>query len=110
MKLSDIKGERTFEVIADLIEPISNIASDERAAGLFSRERPTDMEPREFALRKARENAPALIRDHKDDLVAIFSTLEGVSAEEYVKGLTMGSLIGDLYTILTDKDLLAFLS
>ena len=28
MKLSDIKGERTLDVIADIIDPIANIAED----------------------------------------------------------------------------------
>ena len=37
MKLSDIKGERTLDVIAELIDPISNIASDKVAADLFVR-------------------------------------------------------------------------
>lgn len=32
MKLSDIKGERTLEVIADIINPIANIAEDETAS------------------------------------------------------------------------------
>lgn len=28
MKLSDVKGDRVIDVIADVIEPISNIAQD----------------------------------------------------------------------------------
>ena len=39
MKLSDIKGERTLDVIAEVIEPIANIAEDEKTAALFKREK-----------------------------------------------------------------------
>ena len=38
MRLSDIKGDRVFDVIADIIDPIANIASDETASALFKRE------------------------------------------------------------------------
>ena len=39
MRLSDVRGERTLDVIADLIGPIAEIASDEEAAALFRREK-----------------------------------------------------------------------
>ena len=110
MKLSDIKGERTFDVIADLIEPIANIAEDKAAMGLFDRKKPDGMTPEEFAISKAKKGAPALIRDHKNDLISIFSTIKGVSEEEYVEGLSLGSLLKDLYELMTDEDLLGFLS
>ena len=38
MKLSDVKGERTIEVIAEIIDPIANIAEDEEASAMFKRE------------------------------------------------------------------------
>ena len=34
MRLSDVRGDRTLDVIADLIDPISEIASDEEAVAL----------------------------------------------------------------------------
>ena len=36
MRLSDVKGERTFEVIADIIEPVYRIAQDEAAVEMLS--------------------------------------------------------------------------
>ena len=39
MKLSAIHGERVFDVIADIIEPIANIAGDEKASAMFRREK-----------------------------------------------------------------------
>ena len=110
MRLSEIKGSRVFDVIADIIVPISNIMEDGNAAALFKREKPEDMEPRTYAIQKMRSAVPALVRDHRDDVVAILATLKEVSPEEYLADMSMGSLIGDLYEILTDEDLLAFFS
>ena len=39
MRLSNVKGERTFDVIAELIDPIYNIAMDPEAAAMFKREK-----------------------------------------------------------------------
>ena len=51
MRLSEIKGERVFDVIADIIEPACNIASDPVASRMFRGEKaPEGMEPRDFAL------------------------------------------------------------
>ena len=53
MKLSDIKGERTLDVIAEIIEHIANIAADQTAAALFQRQRcPKGKKPKEFMLER----------------------------------------------------------
>jgi hypothetical protein len=112
MRLSEIKGERVFDVIADIIEPCCNIAQDEAASELFDRtkKRPDGVSAKDFALDRAKRSMPSLMRTHKDDLVAILSAIEGVSPDEYRKGLTMPKLIQGVYEMLTDEDLLAFLS
>lgn len=50
------------------------------------------------------------MRTHKDDLVAILSAIEGVDPDEYRESITMPKLVQGVYEILTDEDLLAFLS
>lgn len=112
MRLSDIRGERVFDVIADIIEPACNIAQDEDAASLFDRsiKRPDGMEPSQFALERVKRAVPKLMRTHRDDLVAILASIEGVTPEQYVQDLTMPKLIQAVYEMLTDEDLLAFLS
>ena len=111
MKLSEIKGERCLDVIADLIEPIANIAADPEASRLFKPEKaPERMTPSEFAVAKARECAPALLKGHRGDVIAILAALEGVSPEEYAEGLDMLKLVGGLVELLSDEALLAFLS
>lgn len=112
MRLSEIKGERVFDVIAEIIEPACNIAQDKEAADLFdrSKERPDGMSAKDFALERVKASMPKLMRTHKDDLVAILAAIEGVTPSEYMDGLTMPKLIQGVFEILTDEDLLAFLS
>lgn len=109
MKLSDVKGERVFDVIADIIDPIAIIASDEESARLFHREPcPEGMQPWQFFIKKVRRSLPTLVRSHRDELVAILSTIKGVSAEEYVKDLTFASLFADLTELVTDAEFVSF--
>lgn len=111
MKLSEISGERVFDVIADIIEPACNIAQDPDAAALFEREDvPEGMTAAQVALGKVRRSVPSLVRTHKDDLITILATVEGTDPGEYAETVTIPKLIQGVYEILTDGDLLAFLS
>lgn len=111
MKLSEIRGERTFDVLGDLVAPVLNIASDEKAVAFFrDRERPEGQDVREFAARKAKETLPALLKGHKADLVAIMAALNGMEPGEYAETLTLASLLSDLTELLSDEGFTAFLS
>lgn len=104
MKLSDIRGERTLEVIAEVIDPIANIAADQVAAELFTRKKvPQGVQPRQFLLQRIQAAVPALVKDHKADIIAILSALEGVSSEEYTSSLNLVKLIRDFTELLTDE-------
>ena len=77
MRLSDIKGDRVFDVIADIIDPIANIASDETASALFKREKlPEGMTAKAFLLERARKAVPALLKGHKSDIIAVLATIQ----------------------------------
>lgn len=103
MKLSDIKGERTLDVIADLIDPIANIVADEKAAVMFKREKlPEGKTAREFVVERLKSSVPVLLKDHKADIIFILSTIEGVTPEEYSEGLTIEKLIVDFIDLFTD--------
>lgn len=104
MRLSDIKGERTLEVIADIIDPIANIAEDEGASALFKREKlPDGMTAKKFLLQRARKSAPALLKGHKEDIIAILAAIEGTSPDEYAGALNLVKLIKDTVDLLTDE-------
>lgn len=104
MRLSDIKGDRTLEVIADVIDPICNIAEDDEAMAMFRREKlPDGMEVKAFLAARARKALPALLKKHKGDIIAIFSAVEGVSSEEYKSTLNLVKLSKDIVDLLTDE-------
>ena len=109
MRLSDIKGERTLDVIADIIDPIANIAEDETAAELFARKKlPDGMTPKQFLLQRARKSVPALLKGHKADVIAILSAIEGTSPERYTGALNLAKLFKDCVELLTDEAFTAF--
>lgn len=104
MKLSDIKGERTLEVIADIIDPIANIAEDEEASALFKREKlPDGLTAKKFLLQRARKAVPSLLKGHKGDIISILSTIEGITKEEYTASLNLVKLAKDAIDLLTDE-------
>lgn len=103
MRLSDIHGERVFDVIADIIDPIANIAEDDAASALFKREKlPEGMTAKEFATQRARKALPALLKGHKGDIIAILASIEGVSAESYKDALNLVKLMRDATELLSD--------
>jgi hypothetical protein len=109
VKLSEIKGERVFDVIADIIDPITSIALDEEAKKFFERRQcPDDMSGWEFFLTRLKESLPTLVRTHKHDLCVIMATMENVSVEEYVENMTLPSLVSDLVELLTDQEFASF--
>lgn len=106
MRLSGINGERTLDVIAELIDPICNIALDEEITLFKKRELPEGMNPEEFAVNRIREQVPLLLKKHKNDTVLILSIIKGVSKDEYLKKLNLATLIFDITDLLTDEDMM----
>lgn len=108
MRLSEIKGERVFDVIADLIEPVARIAEDKEAAKLFRREKLSKGETAMGALlKRIRTSVPLLLRNHKNELIEIMAALEGVSKDEYASALSVPKLIADIFGLLSDNELLS---
>ncbi len=104
MRLSDIQGERVFDVIADIIDPIANIAEDDAASALFKREKlPEGMTAKEFMTQRARKALPALLKGHKDDIISILAAIEGVSMDAYKGALNLVKLMRDATELLTDE-------
>ena len=111
MSLSDITGERVLDAIADLIDPVCNIAEDEDVIAFF---KPQVLEagqtPQQLFIERVRASVPKLIKVHREDLIAILATLKGVDKSEYAASMTIPSVIADVTRLLKDEELLAFLS
>jgi hypothetical protein len=102
MKLSDIKGERAVEVIADLIEPIANIASDKECADLFS-VKPVKGEDKNVSARKHLvKKVPLLLKTHKRDVIQIIATLDG----KEVNDMNLFSITAALIGMVQDEALI----
>jgi hypothetical protein len=109
MKLSEIKGERVFDVIAEIIDPIVSIAEDEDASDLFKpKELPDGMEPWGFFLSRVKKSLPPLVKRHKGEICRIMASLNDVSVEDYTKELTIPKLFSDMTELLTDQEFTAF--
>lgn len=111
MRLSDIKGDRVLDVIADVIDPIANVAQDKDVAAMFERKAvPDGMEARDFFAQRMRKGLPVLLKNHKADVIAIMATIEGVTSEQYAASLNFPKLFTDVMELMTDDALLDFLS
>lgn len=104
MRLSDIKGDRVFDVIADIIEPIANIAEDKEATALFKKEKlPEGETPNSFFLKRMKRSVPILLKEHKDEVATILATIEGVDKAEYMANLNLVKLTKDAIELVTDE-------
>lgn len=111
MRLSEIKGERVLDVIADIAAPVISIASDEDAMAFFKPQPPKEGQtPTEAFGERMKSAAPALMKSHRDDLIAILASLDGVTPGEYIEGMTLASVLVDVFELLTDEAFEDFLS
>lgn len=111
MKLSDIKGDRVLDVIADIIDPIANMVQDKDVAAMFKCEVvPDGMEARDFFAKRMCKGLPVLLKSHKADIIAIMAAIEGVTSEQYAASLDFPKLFTDVMELVTDDAFLNFLS
>lgn len=111
MKLSEIKGERVFDVIADLVDPVAAIATSDEVKELRTRrECPDGVDPRDYMAARIRRVLPKLIREHKADAIKVLATIEGVTPDEYAESLTLPKLISDATELVSDEVFMDFLA
>lgn len=105
MKLEEIKGEKAFDAISGMVTAIANIAGDE---GFIKAVK--EMKGKKDKGAVIKTIVPVLLDDHRDDVVTILSIMSGQSREEYLAELTPQKLIADIWGVLTDEDIIGFLS
>lgn len=130
MKLSAIRGERVFDVIADIIEPVSTIAQDKDAMRLFdSSDKPVEMSGWEYFVERAKKSLPVLMKSYKSEICQIMATLNGITIDEYINGvkndkyeeggsepmykvppLTIPKLFADVLDLVSDSEFVSFFS
>lgn len=112
MKLSDVKGDRVFDVIADVIDPISVLAEDADVKAIFKRGEkiPDDKTPSQVFMARVKHYLPAILKNHRDNIIAILAAIKGVTSDEYKESITLATLVKDVLELLGDKVFLDFLS
>lgn len=105
MKLSNIKGEKVLDMIADLIDPICAIAQTDIAKEVFNKEKPPKgMSAREYALVKFRRCIPQLLRVNKTEIITVLAIVSEMTPEEYAAQMTPVQLVKDITELLNDDD------
>lgn len=100
MKLSELKGERAIEVIADLIEPITNIAQDQKNLKLFHAELQKGETAREAGIRDFKAKIPNLLKTHKKDVLNILCILNEKNPDD----LSVMDIFAGAVELANDKD------
>ena len=103
MKLSELKGERAVEVIADLIPPITNIAADAENLKLTNNKRKEGESTRDAGIRLFKERIPVLLKTHKADIVEILNVLNDGKAEE----MSVIAIINSLAELGNDQEFMS---
>ena len=105
MKLSAIPAERAFDVLADVAEPLSNIAGDEMLLKAFQGMQAGETSPATIA-----KIVGLIAQSHKTDLNAILAATEGQTVDEYLAGRSAARVIVDAVELLSDDQLASFLA
>ena len=102
MKLSTVKGETNIDIVADLLEPIANIAQDDKYKNFFPIKPVKDESPNVTVVKYLLKNLPSLLRDHRHDAAVILSIFGGSTVED----MTLVNVIKGFKELATDKDFL----
>lgn len=99
MKLSEIKGEKAIEIIADLIEPVAEIASSKEIKNIFPIVPKGEETPEEAALRAIKKEIPNIVKCNSKEVAKIIGILE----EEDPEKLSLAQIMKGLSEMISDK-------
>lgn len=95
MKLSEYKGEKALDILADIIEPAAIIMADKEIVNFAKSGKPV------IKLIKP------LIKNHKREVIEIMAILDGEDPKEYSDKVNFFTLPAKLLEILNDPDLMS---
>ncbi len=98
MRLSDYKGEKALDVLANMLEPATEILADSEVANSVGRgEAPV----------KAVKIA---IKRHKRAVIELLAALNDIPADEYAEQVSLLTLPKQLLELMNDKDVQSLFS
>lgn len=93
MKLSEIKGDKAFDVIEKLIEPIAKIAGDKRVMN-------------DFRTKPKLIVAKNIVKNHRSSIVEVLAALDFKTPEEYMETVTLLSLPKQIIELFNDPEII----
>lgn len=99
MKLSDFRGEDAIDVLAEIIEPATEILNDDEIKKAFNGEGDKT---------KVASIVKLALKKHKREVLEIMAVCERKSYEEYVKTVSIFTLPLKALEIFNDKELVHF--
>ena len=103
MRLSEIRGEAALDCIEAALELASKLMDDESVKDALTAGGGTTKQA--LAISKL-----LLSKEYRDCTIPVLAALSQESVDDYLAETTLPRMIGDVYEIITDKELLAFLS
>lgn len=107
MRLSDIRGEKALDIMADAMELIDELGEDERFTAFVEAVRDAQGD-RDATMRAFMRKLPPILRDerYKRRVIAILAAASGTTYDDYAEN---GSTLQDLAELfLTDSAALGF--
>ena len=95
MKLSEYKGEKALDMLADLIEPATSIMADKEIARMAKAQMP------------AIKIVKLAIKNHKREVLEIMAILDGEDPKDYAEKINLFTLPARLLEILNDPDFMS---
>lgn len=103
MKLSEIKGEAALDVIEAMLNLAERIVGDDAFRNA--------LDGKDGSAAQALAVAKLLLsKSYRDDTIPVLAALSQKSVEDYLADTTLPQMIGDVYSTITDAELLSFLS
>lgn len=93
MRLSEITGDKALEVVADLIEPVSEIVTDTEVSELLRKDEKISACKR-------------ILKFHQSAVIEILAVLEGENPEDYKSKVNVLTLPRKLIDIINDRALM----
>lgn len=88
MRLSEIKGEQALDVVAEIIDPITELALDTELRG----------KPKIMMIKQA-------LKSHREAVIAILAALDLKTVEEYKESMNLLTLPQQLLEIFNDPEM-----
>lgn len=88
-KLSEIKGEEALDVLAEILDPIVDIWSDEEVK-------------KGYEDKNVAKAVSIAIKKHKEKIIGIFASLDGKTYEEELESINLVSLPADIINVLNE--------